>query len=236
MADACAAPTSAGAARPQPPDPPRQQAAADMPKQAAPDTPKQSGAGCPPRAALAVAALSFVPKQRSADVWFVPLAGGAPTKVASVDRAPDTPVTATAISGTDLVAVVTSPRRDKDVTWSGALAVDSPGHKPRALLANVHAGGTPVAAPTGTVYVVRGGAGPERDAADPSPGYRRDTLELVAVDARSGTVRVVGKDSGDALFLIGLLGEELVAYRVGAAGSSAASQSGPRPLPRSSSL
>ena len=163
-----------------------------------------------------------MPKQRSADVWFVPLAGGAPTKVASVDRAPDTPVTATAISGTDLVAVVTSPRRDKDVTWSGALAVVSPGYKPRALLANVHAGGTPVAAPTGTVYVVRGGAGPERDAADPSPGYRRDTLELVAVDARSGTVRVVGKDSGDALFLIGLLGEELVAYRVGAAGSSAA--------------
>jgi hypothetical protein len=170
---------------------------------------------------LAVAVLTFLPKQPRADVWFVPLAGGAPTKVATVERAPGTPLTAAAIAGTDLVAVVASPRRARDVTWSGALIVVSPGREPRPLLADVHAGGTPVAAPAGILYVVRGKAGAERNPADKSPGYRRDKLELVAVDARSGAARVVTTDFGDALFLIGLLGEDLVAYRVGAAGAAA---------------
>jgi hypothetical protein len=163
-----------------------------------------------------VAAVSWVPRARSAEVWSVPVKDGKPAKLGTVPRAPETPVTATAVPGTALVGVVVSPRRERDPTWSGALYFVGAGRAPRLTARDVHAGGRPASGAEGEVFVVRGAAGAERAAADASAGYRHDTLEVIAVDARSGALRSVYRTSGDALFLIGLVDHELVAYAVGA--------------------
>lgn len=178
---------------------------------------------CPPRSALALAALTHVPKERTVELWLAPLTGEAPVRVAKLRRAADTPVSAVAVPGTDAIAVVTSPRRERDLTWSGELAVvstssaESTSGASRVLLENVHAGAAPVASPAGMIYAVRGKRGPERGDRDPSSGYRGDELELVAVEARSGTTRVLAKEIGDAVIPIGVSGHELVVYRVGTA-------------------
>src|SRR6185295_14736512 len=156
---------------------------------------------CPSRKSLAAAALVYGPRERTVSLWLVPLADGAPRKIASIPRAPDTPVSGAAIPGTDLVVVTVSPRHDRDPTWSGALYVLGPDRKPTRLLDRVHAGGRPAGAPGGLALAVRGGGGAERAAADPSAGYRRDRLELVAVDATSGTTRSLATETGDALFI-----------------------------------
>lgn len=170
---------------------------------------------CPPRGELALAALTYIPKERNVDLWLAPLSGEPPVRTARLRRAADTPVSGIVLPGTDTVVAVISPRRTRDLTWSGELTVVSKDGPSRVLLRNVHAGVTPVASSTGTVYAVRGVAGPEREEPDPSPGYRRDKLELVAVEARSGNTRVLAKGAGDAILPIGLFGDELIVYRVG---------------------
>jgi hypothetical protein len=182
---------------------------------AASNPPDSDGSACPPRASLATAAISFDPGGQTADVWSVPLGGGSPRKLASLPRAPHSAVTGTVVPGTALVVVAVSPHRERDPTWSGSVYVVGPEGAPRPVLRQAYAGGPLVASAAGEVFAVRGAAGLARSSPGPG-GYRTDRLELVAIDARSGAVRTVRVDQGDAFFPIGLAGRELIGSRVGA--------------------
>jgi hypothetical protein len=166
---------------------------------------------------LSAAALAYRPKDRTVGLWFIPLGGGPPARVGGVTRAPNSPVTGATIPGTALVAIVVTRRNERDPTWGGALYVLAPAKDPHLVLEGVQAGGRVVATADGSIFVVRGVAASERKSPNSGDGFRRDALEIIEVKATSGHTRTVRKERGDALFLLGALGNELVIYRVGVA-------------------
>jgi hypothetical protein len=173
---------------------------------------------CPLGASSAVAALDFPPGGRSVGIWFVPFAASSrPTRAATLPRRPDSSVAAVTLPGTDQVAVSVVRRVERDPSWSASLFLAGPGRKARVLLERVFAGGPLLTTPDGHVVVVRGSAGPDRAPSAAGGGFRRDSLEVVTVDpAGAGdAVRVISRQTGDALFLVGVKGNDLFAYRVG---------------------
>jgi hypothetical protein len=188
---------------------------------------------CPSPASSAVAALDFQPRGRTVGVWFVPFAASSEvTRAATLPRRPDSPVAAVTVPGTDQVAVSVVRRVDRDPTWSASLFLAGPGRKARVLLERVFAGGPLLATPDGHLVVVRGSAGPERASSAAGAGFRRDSLEVVTIDpARDDdSLRVISRQTGDALFLVGLKGNDLFAYRVGGRDMKASTERQP-PVP-----
>lgn len=173
---------------------------------------------CPASAATAVMAIDFTPAGHTAEVWSVPLsAASRPTRVATLPRRPNAPLTAVVLPGTDEVAVAVVRRPDRDPTWSATVFLVGPGQKSRVLLERAFAGGPLMATADGRVVAVRGAVGPERAPSAAGTGFRRDSLEVVTVDPTRDSVEVrpISRQTGDALFLVGLKGNELFAYRVG---------------------